>query len=128
MHLALTTAAFVLSAGSTFGFRRLAPILKDPAAQRILIGVACALAVGLLLVSRAVRARLAILEPGADAAVWWAGNRAKLLVLWALGLDGVVVGAVFWLLSGSLIPLWAAGGVGFYTLLAHSPARVTGAA
>jgi xanthosine utilization system XapX-like protein len=84
------------------------------------------LMLGTLVGQRVVRAGLPTLRSAAEASAWWQAHGPRVLTIWALADGLATVGAVFWFLTGDIVPLAIGTGVGLFLLVLARPAGFEG--
>ena len=84
------------------------------------------LMLGTLVGQRVLRAGLPTLGSAADATAWWQAHGPRVLAIWALADGLATVGAVFWFLTGDIVPLAVGTGIGLFLLMLARPAGFTG--
>ena len=102
------------------------PLVADRGGRRLLSLGGYGLAGVLLVIGWLLRRRIPAPTPEADRAAWWRTNRGPAVAVWVVGTEGLILGAIFWLLTGNLFVLLALSGVGLVHLFTSSPDRLLG--
>jgi hypothetical protein len=125
LHAAFIAAVLVLVVGLALvrGAADLGDLELPVMVLRITVFV---LLLGTLIGQRIVRAGLPTLRTAAEASAWWQAHGPRVLTIWALA-DGLATfGAVFWFLTGDIVPLVIGTGVGLFLLVLARPAGFEG--
>jgi hypothetical protein len=100
------------------------PIALFPGSARALSYAAYAAAGAVLIVSTAIKSRIAPFQRGEDFPGWWAANGTMVFFLWVIGEAACVMGSVLWFLTDNQFVLLTLGGAGLLILAAYRPSKL----
>ena len=75
---------------------------------------------------RMVRRRMEPFALGGDEVAWWRAHMAQAIIVWALAEGAVLLGAIFWLLTGDLVLLAGVAAVALALLVMNHPRALMG--
>lgn len=122
IHTALFVGALFV-APVAVGVRLVSPIVDLPGATPGLRVAAALLIVTLAVLVRVLRSRIQPLSPDGDENAWWNAHLPSALAIWSAGEGAVLLGSVFFFLSGDIVML-ALIAAGLLLLLLSRPSRL----